>query len=340
MSLCLFLTINITGTRFSHIFNRWCFIIPMKVDMYDIIIVSVFYNRENMVEESIKSVLSQIKGSNTLFIAVDDGSIDSTKEKLNNFSGHENYLFLSQENKGFVHTMIEVINSYDSKYIAIHGSGDFSYSGRFKMQKEYLDNNDDVACIGCKIKKSYPDGSYQIAGESFNLDYRELIITNNPYSHGEVMIRRSAYKKVGGYDPFFKYAQDRDLWCRLSLVGKFASLDSVLYERHVAVPGSVSGDLNKTLLQRYLSNYATFKHGQLLKNSPLAFSGEHDAFLFDKRIVMADIKMIFYRKLIRKNYHDAQFFLKHYCSESGDVIGGGIMKLAYITFKLLKIKLR
>ena len=40
---------------------------------------------------------------------------------------------------------------------------------------------------------------------------------SNPFTHGEVMFRRDIYKKVGGYRPFFKFAQDRDLWLRMAI---------------------------------------------------------------------------------------------------------------------------
>lgn len=309
--------------------------------MYDIIIVSVFYNRASMVSKSVGSVLGQIDSEiNSLFIAVDDGSTDYTYNELCKFSDRNNYLLLKQENKGFVNTMIDVINAYPSKYIAVHGSGDISLPGRFYEQKKFLDNYNDVVCVGCRIKKVYPDNSFDIAGDFFIEDYKELIISHNPYSHGEVMIRRSAYDSVGGYDEFFKYAQDRDLWCRLSLTGKFASLNEVFYERFVAVPGSVSGDLNKTLLQRYLSNYATFIHERKLNKKSVTDFGEHNVFLFQNSTVLKDIERIFYSKLFRRRYNEAYFFFDHYQSNGGSKVKSLIMNISFTILKLFKIKIK
>lgn len=308
--------------------------------MYDVIVVSIFYNRSKMVKKSVESVLDQIKNDKVLFIAVDDDSTDSTKDELEKFNNRDGFLFISQKNKGLVRSMIDVINSYQSKYIAIHGSGDISFFGRFNEQKEFLDNHSDVVCVGCKVKNTYPDGTCTILGGEFNKKYDHIISKKNPYTHGEVMIRRSAYEKVGGYDPFFKYAQDRDLWCRLSRIGNFASLENILYERYSNLPGSVSGELNKTLLQRYLSSYAVFRHDQFLKNKLPVFSTEHDILLFNNSKVMSDIERLFYSRLARREYNDAEFLLNHYCSENKNRVKPMLLKIMYFIFKLFKIKLR
>jgi len=54
------------------------------------------------------------------------------------------------------------------------------------------------------------------------------IATDVPH-HGSVMMRRSAYRRAGGYRSAFYYAQDWDLWYRLALLGSFGYCPQTLY---------------------------------------------------------------------------------------------------------------
>lgn len=47
--------------------------------------------------------------------------------------------------------------------------------------------------------------------------------------HGSVLLRRSAYRRAGGYRAAFYYAQDWDLWYRLALLGSFGHCPQTLY---------------------------------------------------------------------------------------------------------------
>ena len=42
------------------------------------------------------------------------------------------------------------------------------------------------------------------------------------------MFKKSLFFKVGGYRNFFKYAQDYDLWCRMSKYGLVGNLNKEL----------------------------------------------------------------------------------------------------------------
>lgn len=69
------------------------------------------------------------------------------------------------------------------------------------------------------------------------------------------MFRRSLYDKAGGYREFFQFAQDRDLWLRISRFSEYAIVPEVLYRRFKP-PGGVSSDPGKLILQSYLADFA------------------------------------------------------------------------------------
>ena len=48
-------------------------------------------------------------------------------------------------------------------------------------------------------------------------------------AHGTAMVRRSALIEAGGYDERFQFAQDYDLWLRLSEIGELRNIGEYLY---------------------------------------------------------------------------------------------------------------
>ena len=220
-------------------------------------VVSVFYNRADTVYESVESLVKQSL-SDIEIILVDDGSTDSTFFELEKFKDDPRVKIVSHSNMGFVKSINHAINIAKAKYIAIHGSGDYSFKDRLKFQYEFLNANIDYAAVGCHVesrdlcsgfvKKIYsePDASNTLNNK---------IVKCNVYTHGEVMYRRDAFEKVGRYRDFFKFCQDYDLWLRFSEYYKLGNIDKKLYRRYVRSDG-VSGDLTKRELQLRLSYLA------------------------------------------------------------------------------------
>tara|TARA_R110000765_G_scaffold205329_1_gene310101 strand:+ start:4986 stop:5927 length:942 start_codon:yes stop_codon:yes gene_type:complete len=224
-----------------------------------VLIVSVYYNRASMVDESIQSITEQLS-ENDLLLLIDDGSKDDTKAKLEKYMA-SNVKVVSYKNSGFVNSIRKAIDSIDSEYVAVHGAGDLSLAGRFEKQAELLNSNPNVGLIGTwyddvDIERS----SSTVVGRALPFDNVEVMSKYNPFGHSTVMFRRSVYQKVGGYRTFFKFAQDRDLWCRLSRHCQFMMIEEPLVRRYKSVGGSVSADFKKSLMQRYLSDFAVYMH--------------------------------------------------------------------------------
>src|SRR5699024_5078978 len=84
-----------------------------------------------------------------------------------------------------------------------------------------------------------------------NDNFLKQLSKKNIIAHGSVMFRKSTYKSAGGYRDFYKYSQDLDLWLRMCLISKVYIIPEVLYKLYI-LPGSVSDDIEKTVLQLYL----------------------------------------------------------------------------------------
>jgi hypothetical protein len=155
-------------------------------------------------------------------------------------------------NTGLAGTLRAVCSEITTPYIAIHGSGDLSLRGRFRAQADVLDAEPEVVAVGCELRStSLINGLVQedVRAPAWGTATRlvrptDVLLARPAYSHGEAMFRRSAYEAAGGYRAVFKFAQDRDLWLRLSLLGDFALVPEVLYDRRI-LPGGVAGSYDK-----------------------------------------------------------------------------------------------
>lgn len=242
-------------------------------------VVSVFYNRAGMVDESVESLKQQSLDDHEILL-VDDGSSDNTLERLRAHEDPRTHV-IAGPNRGLVGALNHAIAQARGEYIAIHGSGDLSLPERLARQAEVLDQRPDVGVVGCRsevvtLQSTRPP---HLVKQAFDGDAREVILDWNPFHHGEVMFRKGVFDEVGGYRPFFVCAQDRDLWCRMSQHCHFLVLDDVLYRKFAKVPGSVAADPGRLLLQRHLSDFAVYCHRERLagRQDPLEQFGEQGA---------------------------------------------------------------
>ncbi|AFY69419.1 glycosyl transferase family 2 [Thalassoporum mexicanum PCC 7367] len=225
-------------------------------------IVSVYYNRQDCVDESIQSLLNQTY-PNLEIVVIDDGSSDRTYERLCQIKDPR-LKVISTANQGFVRAIKYAISLTTGKFIAIHGSGDISLPQRIDRQLNLLQKNSEIGFVGCYIKNMYlcqnnlneANQSHTVllmGDESRGID--GLRAGHNPFTHGEVMFRRNVYQSVGGYRNLFKYGQDYDLWLRMAMITKFAIVKEFLYIRNV-FPDGVTVRLEKLLLQVCLTDFS------------------------------------------------------------------------------------
>lgn len=190
------------------------------------------YNSEKFVAEAIKSIFSQNYKDFELII-VDDGSTDATRKILKGFKYEKIKLTLEDENRGLTRRLNEALNMAEGEYIARMDSDDISMPERLGEQVRFLDNNPDVAVVGTF---SYDiDESGKIISRKVlpykPEDIKRELIRRNPILHSSIMARREAIEKAGGYDEKFKYAQDYDLWLKISQFSKLANIPKFLIKR-------------------------------------------------------------------------------------------------------------
>lgn len=200
--------------------------------------LTIYYNRENFVDSSLNSLINQ-SFQGLKIVALDDGSTDSTFERLRRFES-ENVEVRTHPNMGFTRTLVQALENIDADFVAIHGSGDISYFNRIERQVEALLNDPEAAFSATDSRTLDAVTGRQLSGKSFNSSRLEFddILRAPPFTHGTVMLRMEKYRAVGGYDPFFKFSSDWDLWGRILRDSHCAHVPEVLYDQFAQEDGA------------------------------------------------------------------------------------------------------
>ena len=231
-------------------------------------VISVFHNRAHGVAATVESLLRQ-DHDDLEIVLVDDGSTDGTLAALRSYEDRRIRID-AHENMGFVHALKRAVASTRAPYVALLGAGDACRPERLSRQASVLDQKPNIGAVGCGTENLDLRTGAVLSRKITRLTrpVSRMVLTRNPFHHGEIMFRRALYDAVGGYRDFFVFAQDRDLICRFSQRADFHVIEDVLYTRFVRMAGSVSNSPEKLLLQRRLSDFAVYCHAQRLEGRP------------------------------------------------------------------------
>lgn len=203
------------------------------------------HNCERYLDEALTSVLRQTF-SDFEVLAFDDGSTDRSLAILRSHAeGDPRVIVRSASNRGIVPVLNDMITMARGEYLARMDADDVCMPERFARQLTYLDDNPDVVVVGTRcilidagghpICVSRNEISHEDIDAAILMGFGAL----RGFSHPTVMMRCSAVKDVGGYDPRFPSAEDIDLFARLAEVGRLANLPEPLlqYRQHHASVG-------------------------------------------------------------------------------------------------------
>lgn len=194
-------------------------------------VVMSVYNGEKHLREAVESILNQTF-RDFEFIIVDDGSTDSTWKILTGYDDPRIVLVRNQENAGLTKSLNKGLQLAKGKYIARQDADDASLPERLEKQAEFLDSNRDVGLLSCSFieidGEGRPVSVQRLPSEDSEL--QERLLSSNCFCHGAAMFRRECLKSVGAYREEFEFAQDYDLWLRISERYKVANLEEALYK--------------------------------------------------------------------------------------------------------------
>ena len=190
-------------------------------------VVMPVYNNEKYLDTAIKSVLNQTY-SNFEFIIIDDGSTDSSWQIINYYKNIDNRIITyKQSNKGLTKTLIEAASKVKGSYLARFDADDISHITRFEEQIEWFKNNSKKVLCGTYANIINEEGVSTGAIKNLETKHEKIckrLLFRNDFIHSSIMFKIKPFIESGGYNFFFKYAQDYEAWCRLSFHGLVGNL--------------------------------------------------------------------------------------------------------------------
>ena len=241
-----------------------------------IAVVSVYHNRRDHVVASLRSILDQTH-RDIDFVVVDDGSTDDTLERIRSIEDPR-LRVIAHANQGFTRSIATAVAATDAPLVAVHGSGDLSHPERLAVQAAALAANPEVPLCATASRNVDAETGRELDVQRFERTRmrREDFLDAPPFTHGSVMFRRDAYDRAGGYDPFFAFSQDWDLWLRMLRGAEGLFIDRILYDR-LAQPDGASYNAKKAvrqLLYKYLA-LALSEMDDAERRATLARAAEH-----------------------------------------------------------------
>lgn len=191
------------------------------------------YNGGAFLADAIESILGQSFKDFEL-VVIDDGSTDNIQEVLQEFIqiGPCIKVLKQETNLGLTKSLNHGLAECKGEFVARHDVDDLSGRERLACQVGFLKDHHDYGLIGTAVTRIDGLGN-EIAQPiviSGDKNIRAFMRGGNAFVHGSVMMRKSTVEAVGGYRDGFRYAQDYDLWLRISEITCINNLPERLYK--------------------------------------------------------------------------------------------------------------
>ncbi len=192
------------------------------------VLMSVF-NEQTYLREAVESVLSQTFGDFE-FIIINDGSEEPFEDIISEYKDDRIRLF-RQENMGLARSLNRGLRLARGDYIARMDADDVCRFDRFDLQIKEMEAHHQIDLLG---------SFFDVIDEKGELIETKELITDpiyrlwrlqfhNNYGHGAMMLKKQSVLRQGAYDETLLYAQDYDLWSRMSAKDNTGIIPEALY---------------------------------------------------------------------------------------------------------------
>lgn len=198
-------------------------------------VVMPVFNGAEFVDEAVRSIRAQTF-RNLELICVDDGSTDTTLEKLRvHAAADPRVRVIEQNHGGVIAALHRGFAEARGRLIARMDSDDVSVPSRLERQLDFLAANPSVILVGGCVEVTDAAGRVlaRVSVPTQPAEIRERLRRGNCMVHPTVLFRREVLE-IGGFRQAYLDAEDYDMWLRLSERADLANLDVVVlrYRRH------------------------------------------------------------------------------------------------------------
>jgi glycosyltransferase involved in cell wall biosynthesis len=184
-------------------------------------VITAAYNNEQFLGEAIQSILAQTY-PNFEMIVVDDASTDQTLVVARRYAAVDSRVrvLANERRMGAAGARNRGVREARGEFIAILDADDVALPERLAITVPVLLDHPEAAVVGSGRIVIDEEGEFttverRLFGSQEEVR-RALREGRAPVVHSSALVRASAMREVGGYDEFFRYAHDMDLWTRLA----------------------------------------------------------------------------------------------------------------------------
>ena len=197
-----------------------------------ITVVMPVRNGARWLGEAVESVVAQTF-SDWELIAIDDGSTDETPRTLGDWEARDRRIrTIRQDALGLVAALNRGLAEARAPLLARLDADDRALPQRLDRQLRHLDAHPDIGLLGSWAQKIDERGARrgQLKPATQPDELSRALPQGNPFVHSSVMFRTELVRRLNGFRPAFRAAEDYDLWLRIAETAKLANLPEVLIE--------------------------------------------------------------------------------------------------------------
>lgn len=227
-----------------------------------ITVVTPSYNQANFLDATIRSVLDQ-NYPNLEYIVMDGGSTDGSIEILKQYDSRLKWV--SQPDKGQADAINKGMHRATGEIVCYLNSDDVLELGSLRAVATAFSENPDAYWVTgkCRIinQIDQPIRSFVTVYKSLWLGCysRNALAITNFICQPATFWRRSAYRKVGYFDPSLGYVMDYEFWLRLSVLSDPIVLRRSLASFRIHANSKGESQYKKQLIEDYavLTNHVS-----------------------------------------------------------------------------------
>lgn len=175
------------------------------MDDIKISIVTVSYNAEKTIEQTIKSVISQ-DYDNLEYIVIDGASADGTLDIIHKYENNISY-WASEPDYGVYDAMNKGLSCCSGDIVAFLNSDDRYVDGAIRYIAEFFENHKETEVLCCEVLINREGNvvSHYNAWEKYPEKLREGVMM---YCHQGIFAKKSCFEKYGFFDSQYRIAAD------------------------------------------------------------------------------------------------------------------------------------
>tara|TARA_R110002050_G_scaffold300276_1_gene468468 strand:+ start:41121 stop:42059 length:939 start_codon:yes stop_codon:yes gene_type:complete len=180
-------------------------------------VVIPLYNKEDYIEDTLKSVLNQTFQDFEIII-VNDGSTDRSLETVKSFSDKK-IIILNQENRGLSASRNIGIKTSKSKFIAFLDADDLWMENFLETIYWLINKHSDYYIFATNVKFLTPQKKPDLIVTKLDTNYKSIITNyfkppNCVLNFSSFVTNKTVFEKVGYFNETINYGEEDDFYIR------------------------------------------------------------------------------------------------------------------------------